>query len=259
MPTPTTLPGAPCWIELLTSDPDARPGVLRRPLRLDVRRTRTPTSAATPTPTCAVARIAGVMDKNADPGMADIPDSWSIYLRVTDADATVKAIEAAGGTMGAGPMAIADLGTMLFCTDPDRGADRRLAGRHPHRLRRRRRARRPVVVRAAHPRPRRRHRLLRGRLRVDDPGRGRHRRVPVLDPGRRRRRAARRGHGRLGLAARRRARPLVGVLRAPTTSTPPSPRSTELGGSIVVPAEDTPYGRLATCADPTGAIFKLRG
>ena len=31
----------------------------------------------------------------------------------------------------------------------------------------------------------------------------------------------------------------------------------ELGGSIVVTAEDTPYGRLATAADPTGALFKL--
>ena len=31
----------------------------------------------------------------------------------------------------------------------------------------------------------------------------------------------------------------------------------ELGGSVVVPAEDTPYGRLATVADPTGINFKL--
>ncbi|MDQ1375356.1 MAG: uncharacterized protein QOJ09_2694 [Actinomycetota bacterium] len=31
----------------------------------------------------------------------------------------------------------------------------------------------------------------------------------------------------------------------------------ELGGSVVTPAEDTPYGRLATAADPTGAVFKL--
>ena len=30
-----------------------------------------------------------------------------------------------------------------------------------------------------------------------------------------------------------------------------------LGGSIVQPAEDTPYGRLAQAADPTGALFKL--
>ena len=32
---------------------------------------------------------------------------------------------------------------------------------------------------------------------------------------------------------------------------------TELGGSVVRPAEDTPYGRLAEAADPTGANFKL--
>ncbi len=32
----------------------------------------------------------------------------------------------------------------------------------------------------------------------------------------------------------------------------------ELGGSTVTPGEDTPYGRLATAVDPTGALFKLR-
>jgi predicted enzyme related to lactoylglutathione lyase len=31
----------------------------------------------------------------------------------------------------------------------------------------------------------------------------------------------------------------------------------ELGGSIVDAPEDTPYGRLATLADPTGTRFKL--
>ena len=31
------------------------------------------------------------------------------------------------------------------------------------------------------------------------------------------------------------------------------------GGSVVMPAEDTPYGRLATVADPTGATFKIMG
>ena len=29
------------------------------------------------------------------------------------------------------------------------------------------------------------------------------------------------------------------------------------GGAIILPAEDTPYGRLAQAADPTGAHFKL--
>jgi predicted enzyme related to lactoylglutathione lyase len=31
----------------------------------------------------------------------------------------------------------------------------------------------------------------------------------------------------------------------------------DLGGSIVQPAQDTPYGRLAQAADPTGALFRL--
>jgi predicted enzyme related to lactoylglutathione lyase len=31
----------------------------------------------------------------------------------------------------------------------------------------------------------------------------------------------------------------------------------EFGGAVVMAAEDTPYGRLATAADPTGALFKL--
>jgi predicted enzyme related to lactoylglutathione lyase len=31
-----------------------------------------------------------------------------------------------------------------------------------------------------------------------------------------------------------------------------------LGGAVVAEPEDTPYGRLATCADPAGAQFKLR-
>lgn len=31
----------------------------------------------------------------------------------------------------------------------------------------------------------------------------------------------------------------------------------DLGGATVMAAEDTPYGRLATATDPTGAQFKL--
>lgn len=36
-------------------------------------------------------------------------------------------------------------------------------------------------------------------------------------------------------------------------------RAIDLGGSVVAAAEDTPYGRLAAVADPTGGVFKLRG
>lgn len=35
--------------------------------------------------------------------------------------------------------------------------------------------------------------------------------------------------------------------------------ATRLGAKVVQSAEDTPYGRLASVADPTGAVFKLQG
>jgi predicted enzyme related to lactoylglutathione lyase len=35
-------------------------------------------------------------------------------------------------------------------------------------------------------------------------------------------------------------------------------RAVELGGAVVQPAESTPYGRLASVADSTGALFRLR-
>ncbi len=36
-------------------------------------------------------------------------------------------------------------------------------------------------------------------------------------------------------------------------------RATELGGSVVMKPEDTPYGRLAVVQDPAGAAFSLMG
>jgi uncharacterized protein len=36
-------------------------------------------------------------------------------------------------------------------------------------------------------------------------------------------------------------------------------KAVELGGTIDRPAEDTPYGRLATVLDPTGTRFRLIG
>jgi predicted enzyme related to lactoylglutathione lyase len=34
-------------------------------------------------------------------------------------------------------------------------------------------------------------------------------------------------------------------------------KAIELGGAVVRPAEDTPFGRLAELTDPNGAMFKL--
>jgi hypothetical protein len=34
-------------------------------------------------------------------------------------------------------------------------------------------------------------------------------------------------------------------------------KTVDLGGAVLMPAEDTPYGRLASATDATGAVFKL--
>ena len=101
-------------------------------------------------------------------------------------------------------------------------------------------------------------RLLRGGLRLDHPGRGRHRRVPLHDDGRGR------GRSTPGSWTPRPACPTACPPTGRSTSRSPTPtrrwpRSASSAATPSCPAEDTPYGRLATAVDPTGAIFKLVG
>lgn len=48
----------------------------------------------------------------------DMPSVWSSYVNVTDAAATATAVEAAGGSVMAPPMAVGTLGTMGVFIDP---------------------------------------------------------------------------------------------------------------------------------------------
>lgn len=59
-------------------------------------------------------RVAGLMARGDDPPM----DCWSIYLHSADAAATVAAVEAAGGAVFSGAMAVGELGTMAIVADP---------------------------------------------------------------------------------------------------------------------------------------------
>ena len=54
-------------------------------------------------------------------------------------------------------------------------------------------------------------------------------------------------------------RGLVGLLPGRRTPTTRCRRSWRSAARCSMGAEDTPYGRLATAADPTGASFKLIG
>lgn len=114
MPTRATAPvGAPCWTDLMTSD-TARSRDFYCQL-FDWK-------AEEPAEefggyfnfTREGARVAGCMASRSDIGM---PDVWSVYLTTDDAGRTVDAATANGGQVHVGPMVVADLGTMAVVGD----------------------------------------------------------------------------------------------------------------------------------------------
>ncbi|MEV1019581.1 VOC family protein [Streptomyces sp. NPDC050264] len=58
--------------------------------------------------------VAGGMTVSAEQGTP----AWTVYFRSTDADATVKAVEQAGGTVFLQPMDVLDQGRMAIVADP---------------------------------------------------------------------------------------------------------------------------------------------
>jgi hypothetical protein len=115
MPQRTTAPiGAPCWIDLQTSDPDrARafyPGLFGW-------------TAGDPSPEFGGyfmflrdgMPVAGCMKAD---DQAPVADVWSVYLAVEDAAKTLESAVTHGGQVVVHPMPVADLGTMGFLVDP---------------------------------------------------------------------------------------------------------------------------------------------
>ncbi|HEV7687524.1 MAG TPA: VOC family protein [Acidimicrobiia bacterium] len=105
--------GAPCWIDLFTSDPDKS-----RPFYSEL----LGWTAEAPNEafggyfnfTKDGVLVAGGMRND---GEAGVPDHWNVYLAVEDAEATVAVATAHGGGVIVPPMAVADLGTMAVITD----------------------------------------------------------------------------------------------------------------------------------------------
>jgi predicted enzyme related to lactoylglutathione lyase len=196
--------------------------------------------------------VAGCMHND---GQSGSPDLWSIYLASKDAAATVDAAAAHGGAVELPPMPVMELGTMAFVTDPGRG---RIGVWQPG--------------------------LHQGFGVLAEPG------APswfelhtgayeasvefyrdvfdwdthvVGDSPEFRYTTLGEGDGQL-----------AGIMDASAFMPEGSPATwsiyfgienadaalakiVDLGGSVVLAAEDTPYGRLASAADPTGALFKL--
>jgi predicted enzyme related to lactoylglutathione lyase len=255
MTTPTAPPtGAPCWIDLLTSDPDRA-----RTFYCDLFGWTAGEASAEFGGYFMFFRdgqpVAGAMP--GQPGV-DVMDQWGIYLSADDAHETLDAALAAGATLRQPAVDIADLGTSAVIDDPN-GARIGLWQVNTF----------PGFggVRAAEGRPA----WVELHTRNYDSAVAFYRDVFGWDvhvaadtPQFR--------YSTLGPDADAHA----GIMDATAFLPPDAPalwsvyfgaddvdatlaRAAELGGSVVIPAEDTPYGRLATATDPTGAQFKLIG
>ena len=108
--------GAPCWVDLFTSDPE-KTCVLRRGLRLDVGIGRR-----------GVRRLHQLLEGrragrrlHAQRRRVGCARSVVDLPRVNDAQATVDAAAANGGQVELPPMPVMELGTMAFVIDPGQG------------------------------------------------------------------------------------------------------------------------------------------
>jgi predicted enzyme related to lactoylglutathione lyase len=243
--------GAPCWTDLFTSDPDRSTafygeilGWIAEPPNQEFGGYINFTKHGV--------RVAGAMRNDGSGG----PDVWSVYLAVRDAAATVDAATKRGSQVIVPPMPVGTLGTMAVVTDPGGAAvGMWQPGEHQ------------------------------GYGILDEPGSVSWSELHTRDYD-----ASVRFYKdvfawdahTLGDAPDFRYTTygkddtaLAGIMDASDFLPAGAPsywavyfavddadkalaRTVELGGTIVHAAEDSPYGRLATATDPTGAEFKLR-
>ncbi|HEX7133977.1 MAG TPA: VOC family protein [Iamia sp.] len=109
--------GHPCWIDLTTSDSDASRTFYESLLGW-TSESSGPEYGGYVNFSLDGTMVAGCMDKASMPdGGAGMPDAWAVYLHVEDAAATAEAVTTHGGTVVVEPMEVPGLGIMGFATD----------------------------------------------------------------------------------------------------------------------------------------------
>ena len=254
MPKIEAIPaGAPCWVDLFTSD-------MARSRRFYEQLLGWTSEDAGPDYGGYVnfskdgVRVAGAMTNDGSTGQ---PDTWSVYLAVEAAAATVETAQAAGGSVIAPAMDVMALGRMAVVTDPG-GAAIGIwqPGEHtgfgvlaepgaPGWFELHTRAYDDSVafyqkvfgwdVHVAGDEPDFRYTTL---------GEGEDGRAGVMD----------------ATAFLPEGAPATWYVYFQVADTDATVATVQqLGGSLTQGPDDTPYGRLAVCTDPTGATFRLVG
>lgn len=246
-------PGAPCWLDLFTSDAARAEEFYGRLFGWTARRLG-PDLGDYVNFLVDDLPVAGMVGHD---GTVDHPDGWTVYLATADAAATAAAAVAAGGRTIVEPTRIADLGTVAMLVDPG-GAPVGLwqPGTFPGTR---------VLVEPGAPA------WFELTARAAATAVDFYRRVFGCDTAvvgdtddSRRTWLLVGGEPRAGIRDRARALPAqvpanwqvhFGVVDVDAAVD----LVIELGGAVRGPAVDSPSGRLAQVADPTGAVFRLVG
>ena len=120
MPAPKSAPGAPIWIDLMTSDITRARGFYAELFGWEYQTGDQEKYGGYTTAFKQGKAVAGLMQKDAE--QADMPDAWSTYLRTDDAAATAEAVAAHGGQIYVAPMDVPGQGIMAFFGDPSGAA-----------------------------------------------------------------------------------------------------------------------------------------
>jgi predicted enzyme related to lactoylglutathione lyase len=244
-------PGAPCWIDLFTSDPAKSQAFYGQLFGW---------TAAAPneefggyTNLSKDGELVGGCMMN--DGQSGQPDGWNVYLATPDIQATTESVTANGGQVMVPPMPVGDLGIMAVYTDVgNAGIGAWQPGEHKG------------FGIANQPGTPAWFELL---TRDYDGSVRFYREVFQWDT-----RVAGDSDEFRYTTFREGDEALAGIMDASGFLLDGAPGSWsvyfavddtdktlaqvgELGGSIVMPAEDTPFGRLATATDATGALFKV--
>lgn len=114
MPKPVIAPGDPCWIDLMTSDPGKSREFYSRLFGWTYEESDQEKYGGYVMAFANGSPVAGMMKND---GQSGYPDVWTTYLRVEDIQATADAALAAGGQVFMPPMEVPDQGHMAMLGD----------------------------------------------------------------------------------------------------------------------------------------------
>lgn len=115
MPSPDHYDGAPCWIDLITSDSDKAKRFYGELFGWTFESGDQETYGGYITASKHGKTVAGMMQKQAS--QAGMPDVWTTYLRTIDAAATAESVKEHGGQVYMEPMEVPQQGHMALFGD----------------------------------------------------------------------------------------------------------------------------------------------